>query len=148
MTQADCFAAARHHTQSLVASRKLVRVLNQIKEKERYAALYKSSFMCKRYDEEIEALYDQVAELEGYSMANALELEPVSYTHLDVYKRQGLPRSSGDRLLDGNRRGLRGSGCGRYCCAVLLNRGGLARNRRGLDNCRYCFLGGWKARWG
>ena len=77
MTQADCFAAARHHTQSLVASRKLVRVLNQIKEKERYAALYKSSFMCKRYDEEIEALYDQVAELEGYSMANALELEQI-----------------------------------------------------------------------
>ena len=77
MTQADCFAAARHHTQSLVASRKLVRVLNQIKEKERYAALYKSSFMCRRYDEEIEALYDQVAELEGYSMANALELEQI-----------------------------------------------------------------------
>ena len=77
MTQADCYAAARHHTQSLVASRKLVRVLNQIKEKERYAALYKSSFMCKRYDEEIEALYDQVAELEGYSMANALELEQI-----------------------------------------------------------------------
>ena len=77
MTQADCYAAARHHTQSLVASRKLVRVLNQIKEKERYAALYKSSFMCRRYDEEIEALYDQVAELEGYSMANALELEQI-----------------------------------------------------------------------
>ena len=77
MTQADCYAAARHHTQSLVASRKLVRVLNQIKEKERCAALYKSSFMCRRYDEEIEALYDQVAELEGYSMANALELEQI-----------------------------------------------------------------------
>ncbi len=77
MTQADCFAAARHHTQALVASRKLVRVLNQIKEKERYAALYKSSFMCGRYDDEIEALYDQVAELEGYSMANALELEQI-----------------------------------------------------------------------
>ena len=33
--------------------------------------------MCRRYDEEIEALYDQVAELEGYSMANALELEQI-----------------------------------------------------------------------
>ena len=48
------------------------RLLARIYEKESYAALYKSKFMCERYDEEIEALYAQVAELEGHAMANEL----------------------------------------------------------------------------
>ncbi len=77
MTHADCYAAARNQTQLIVSQRKANRLLKQIKEKEKYAALYQSSFMCKRYDEEIEALYDQVAELQGYSMANELELEQI-----------------------------------------------------------------------
>ena len=75
MTHHDCYAAARNQTQLIVSQRKVNRLLARIYEKESYAALYKSKFMCERYDEEIEALYSQVAELEGHAMANELELE-------------------------------------------------------------------------
>ena len=75
VTNLDCYAAARHKTVIITCQRKVNRLLARIYEKESYAALYKSKFMCERYDEEIEALYAQVAELEGHAMANELELE-------------------------------------------------------------------------
>ncbi len=75
VTNLDCYAAARRKTVIITCQRKVNRLLARIYEKESYAALYKSKFMCERYDEEIEALYSQVAELEGHAMANELELE-------------------------------------------------------------------------
>ena len=75
VTNLDCYAAARRKTVIITCQRKVNRLLARIYEKESYAALYKSKFMCERYDEEIEALYAQVAELEGHAMANELELE-------------------------------------------------------------------------
>jgi hypothetical protein len=77
MTHRDCYAAARNQTQLIVSQRKVNRLLKRIDEKEKYAALYQSRFMCERYDEEIEALYAQVAELQGYAMANELDLEQI-----------------------------------------------------------------------
>ena len=71
MTSSDCYAEARLKATIITCQRKLGRFLQRIAEKESYAALYKSKFMCERYDEEIEELYTKVAELEG-----------------DVYKRQ------------------------------------------------------------
>jgi len=56
VTNLDCYAAARHKTVIITCQRKVNRLLARIYEKESYAALYKSKFMCERYDEEIEAL--------------------------------------------------------------------------------------------
>ncbi len=64
MTSSDCYAEARLKATIITCQRKLGRFLQRIAEKESYAALYKSKFMCERYDEEIEELYTKVAELE------------------------------------------------------------------------------------
>ena len=77
MTSQDCYEAARRKTTIITSQRKLHRLLKAISEKERYAALYQSKFMCERYDSEIESLYDKVAFLEGHVMANELELEQI-----------------------------------------------------------------------
>ena len=44
---------------------------------------------------EVVALHDHVVELEeGQALLHALLIAPVSYTHLDVYKRQPMRRLS------------------------------------------------------
>jgi len=83
MTSQDCYEAARRKTTIITSQRKLHRLLKAISEKERYAALYQSKFMCERYDSEIESLYDKVAFLEGHVMANELELE-----HIEAKRRE------------------------------------------------------------
>lgn len=74
MTRQDCYEVARCKTEIITSQRKLNRLLGAISEKERYAARYKSRLICALYDCEIEALYADVAVLEGYVMANELEL--------------------------------------------------------------------------
>jgi hypothetical protein len=54
MTSQDCYEVARRKTTIITSQRKLHRLLKAISEKERYAALYQSKFMCERYDSEIE----------------------------------------------------------------------------------------------
>ena len=83
MTSQDCYEVARRKTTIITCQRKLYRLLKAISEKERYAALYQSKFMCERYDSEIESLYDKVAVLEGHVMANELELE-----HIEAKRRE------------------------------------------------------------
>ena len=83
MTSQDCYEVARRKTTIITSQRKLHRLLKAISEKERYAALYQSKFMCERYDSEIESLYDKVAFLEGHVMANELELE-----HIEAKRRE------------------------------------------------------------
>ena len=73
----DCYEAARRKTEIITCQRKLNRILGFIAEKERYAAQYKSRFMCDQYDKEIEALYEIAAVLEGHVMANELGLEQI-----------------------------------------------------------------------
>jgi hypothetical protein len=77
MTIQDCYEAARQKTEIITSQRKLNRLLEAIAEKERYAARYKSRLICALYDCEIEALYAEVAVLEGYVMANELALEEI-----------------------------------------------------------------------
>ena len=83
MTSQDCYEVARRKTTIITCQRKLHRLLKAISEKERYAALYQSKFMCERYDSEIESLYDKVAVLEGHVMANELEL-----AHIEAKRRE------------------------------------------------------------
>jgi hypothetical protein len=83
MTSQDCYEVARRKTTIITSQRKLHRLLKAISEKERYAALYQSKFMCERYDSEIESLYDKVAFLEGHVMANELEL-----AHIEAKRRE------------------------------------------------------------
>ena len=78
MTSSDCYAEARLKATIIICQRKLGRFLQRIAEKESYAALYKSKFMCERYDEEIEELYTKVAELEGYVLASELGLAQIT----------------------------------------------------------------------
>ncbi len=78
MTSFDCHAEARLKATIITCQRKLSRFLQRISEKEKYAALYKSKFMCERYDEEIEDLYAKVAELEGSVLASELGLEQIA----------------------------------------------------------------------
>ena len=78
MTSSDCYAEARLKATIITCQRKLGRFLQRIAEKESYAALYKSKFMCERYDEEIEELYTKVAELEGYVLASELGLAQIT----------------------------------------------------------------------
>ena len=78
MTSSDCYAEARLKATIITCQRKLGRFLQRIAEKESYAALYKSKFMCERYDEEIEELYAKVAELEGYVLASELGLAQIT----------------------------------------------------------------------
>ncbi len=78
MTSFDCYTEARLKATIITCQRKLGRFLQRIAEKESYAALYKSKFMCERYDEEIEELYAKVAELEGYVLASELGLAQIT----------------------------------------------------------------------
>ena len=78
MTSFDCYAEARLKATIITCQRKLSRFLQRISEKEKYAALYKSKFMCERYDEEIEELYAKVAELEGSVLASELRLAQIT----------------------------------------------------------------------
>jgi len=83
MTRQDCYEVARCKTEIITSQRKLNRLLGAISEKERYAARYKSRLICALYDCEIEALYADVAVLEGYVMANELEL-----AHIEAKRRE------------------------------------------------------------
>ncbi len=77
MTSQDCYESARQKTEIITCQRKLNRLLGAIAEKEKYAARYKSRLICALYDCEIEALYAEVAVLEGHVMANELALEEI-----------------------------------------------------------------------